>query len=480
MSKKDTTPRGKVVSAFKGLIRSCKLEPSKRDRLSKDPNYLQFMGVPLFYKGEEAFEHFVRKWNCDNFLDLVDRLYPGQVDKSVVYRHLENAITEWIKQGHNPDDQPQLEQAATSFLDKIEHELRDFVVYIPIDGLEGDYPQGLILGKCQLCHNSQHSELVKLLQVHREVLKKPDDYLSSVEQSSAFFQVRLSGHSRRADQEAKKEVQLAFDILRLFLGSYYFDVYCQPAVPRRIGLVGTLPEGEHSPIFRVRDNTPIEEQFPGSSVQFSHYEPFKLDGNIIEAMNNIGLARINRLVCESAMDNRRNVGPRLLRSVNWFAKATAADSIADSFMMYAISVESLLSEGNTSKETYAKRMAALVTREDEDGSYPLCGNPISAGFCKKLEGKSQSQRSSIVEERVTELFRLRNDVAHGRVLNHEIDPLDLLDFETLVRLSILSFVNSGWDTLEKFKGWMKERSSLWDKHMEVSEEEIGVVEAGNR
>jgi len=457
MGKKDTTLRGKVISAFKGFMRSYELEPLRGGQLKKNQNYLRLIGGPLFYKGKEAFELFYHRQAYDRLLHLVDRLYSGQVDGRVVHRHLKQTVTEWIEQGHSPDDQLQLEQTAASFLDKVERELSNYVLYVPIEGLEGSYPQGLKLGRCQLYRNSQHSELVKLLQAHRRRIRESDEYLSSIEQVPAFFQVSVSGHSGRADQEAKKEARLALNILRLFLGSYYFDVYQRPSVPRRIDLVGTLPTGEHSLVFRVQDNRPIEEQFPGSSVQIKHYEPFKLSSGVIKAMNDSGLARINRLVCKIATGNKGSIGPRLLRSINWFAKATTTDSIADSFLMYAISLESLLSEGNTPKETYARRMAALVTREDEDGSYPLSGHRISAAFHERLEGKSQSELFSVVETRVVELFGLRNDVAHGRVLDYEIDPLDLLDFETLVRCSILSFVGGGWDSLEQFKGWVRER-----------------------
>jgi hypothetical protein len=179
----------------------------------------------------------------------------------------------------------------------------------------------------------------------------------------------------------------------------------------------------------------------------------------MEELNNAILSRINYLLCSLEPGKRTDTAGRLLRAINWFGKASTTSSVAESFLLYAVAAESLLSEGHTPKETYAKRIAALITRHDIEVIYPW-GGYLSSGFRKKLDdASSKNDRVTIINDRVIELFTYRNDVAHGMVLEDEIDPINLLDLETLARNSILSFVDGGWDTLGQFKTWMNQNAS---------------------
>ncbi len=77
---------------------------------------------------------------------------------------LDTFRTDWVVKGRDPDNNLQMEEAATRFLDEVERDINDLLVFIPIDGLKGSYPDGLQLGRCQLYHNSTHSEFRRLLQ----------------------------------------------------------------------------------------------------------------------------------------------------------------------------------------------------------------------------------------------------------------------------------------------------------------------------
>jgi hypothetical protein len=65
-----------------------------------------------------------------------------------------------------------------------------------------------------------------------------------------------------------------------------------------------------------------------------------------------------------------------------------------------------------------------------------------------------------VREHVIQLFGYRNKIAHGQILDQDIDPLNLLDFETLVRNSILSFLIADWKKFRDFKQWLDESIHL--------------------
>jgi len=452
--------RDKVVAAFKGFIRTYKLLPVKERDLIEESEYV---GTFQLFRSETEWSRlFYKKRSYRRLIDLVDRLFHGQTDSKFVSRCLEQVATEWIEQGYSTDDQARLEQSAADFLEKVEQGIKDRVLHVPVEGLKFGSRQDLQLAKCQLCHNHPDSELMKAVRQDRKRFSREseefDEHYSSVEQAPAFFRVSVPGHSGRATQRSTEEVDLALNVLRFFLGSFYFDIYRQPSTPRRMGIVGTLPTiGPHSNVFFAQADVPIEEQFPGMSVQYKHLKLFELDYRKIENLNNNSiLIRINQLLSSLETGSGTDVARRLLRTVNWFGKASTASSIAESFLMYAISVEALLSEGQTRKETYAKQIATLVIRHDSKGLYPF-GGYLSSKFNGRLSKAScKKDRFTIVNDRVVELFSYRNDVAHGRVLENEIEPVNLLDLETLVRNSILSFVDGGWDTLEQFKVWLNQ------------------------
>ncbi len=451
---KGNTSREKVVAAFKGFIRTYKLLPPKERKLIQDSEYSP--SFKFFCSEAEMLELFYKVEAYDRVIDLADRLYYGQTDRQFVSKCLKQTTTEWIEQGHNIDDQPQLEQAAASFLDKVEREITDRIVYIPIEGIEVNSSRNLQLARCQLCRNFSDSELMMLVRQSKEKFPETlDEFLSSFEQAPAFFKVSVSGHSKRVIEEGEKEVELALNVLRLFLGSFYSDVYRQSSGPRCMGLIGTLHTGEHSHVLYVYADVPIEEQFPGSSVKIRHHThmPFTLDNRTVEGLKELGLARINQHL--HSVDNGGDVARRLLRAIEWFGKATTASSVVECFLMLAISVEALLSDGRTPKETYAKRIAALVTRHGREGLYPYDGYYVSSEFGEELKNAScQSERFNVVRNKVEKLFEYRNDIAHGSKLEGEIDALHSLDLETLVRNSILSFVDGGWNTLGEFKNWV--------------------------
>jgi len=443
-----------VVAAFKGFMRTYKLLPLKERKSIEDSGY-RYSGR-FFCSETETLGLFYREEAYDRVIDLVDRLHPGQTDRAFVSQCLGQIATEWIEQGHTADNQL-MEQAATDFLDKVEREILDHVIYIPVEGVEANVSQSLQLAQCQLCRNFSDSELIMLVRQSKEKFpEKQDEFLSSFEQAPAFFKVSVSGHFNRAIKKGKEEAELALNVLRLFLGSFYFDVYRRSSDPKRMGLIGTLHEGEHSHVFCIHADVPIEKQFPGSSVEFRHYarNPFTLDNRAVEELKKLGLTHINQHLHLLAAGNGGEVARRLLRAIEWFGKATTTSSVVESFLMLAISAEALLSDGRTPKETYAKRMAALVTRHGREGFYPFDGR-VSSEFGKELNSATcTSERFNVVRNRVEKLFEYRNDIAHGGKLEGEIDALHSLDLETLVRNSILSFVDGGWNTLGEFKDWV--------------------------
>ena len=86
------------------------------------------------------------------------------------------------------------------------------------------------------------------------------------------------------------------------------------------------------------------------------------------------------------------------------------------------------------------------------------GQPISKQFSKRLlDGANYDERVKIVKNHAKALLKYRNNIIHGHIHFDLCDPLMQLDFEALVRNSILSFVYSEWKTINEFKTWIKSK-----------------------
>lgn len=452
--------RAPVVGAFKGFMKTHKLVPFKEGRGARDPEYRSSLGI-FFCSGEEGFEFQYRVRDYDRVLDCVERQFGDQVDRRFVSRCLMKSATEWVEQGHSLGDQSQLEGAAYSFLEEVATEILDRVVYVPVEGIKATVRSSLQLSRCELHPNTPDSELRQQVLRHKERVSWDEEFVSACEQAPVFLKVAVTGHSGQTVKRAIEEVDLALDVLRLFWSSFYFDRFVRPSAIKQMGLVGTLPSaGVYNRVLSSREGIPIDEQYPGVSESYRHHRPMELGTAEVRRMNDLGLVDISRHLCAVEGACSGDAARCLMRAIKWFGKATTPGSISESFLLFAISAEGLLSGGDRiSKEVYAERMAALVTRCGEETIFPM-GGYISAEFGKKLRAAcDRSDRFNVVRNRSIELFSERNDIVHGAKLEDDVDPWKLLDFETLVRNSILSFVNGGWNSLGEFKHWVNESLS---------------------
>ena len=439
----------KIIAAFKGFITTQRLEPVK-GRSKQDSAY--YRSLRFFQSDESSYELQYQRWKRQIILELVDRLFPGQVDRQFVHKVLMRAATAWIEHGYDKNDQVQLELAAEKFISDVERGIESRIVFIPVTGLEVNVHQPLQLGRCHLYSNSPDSELMQLVKQHRERLRaRPDELFPVFEQAPAYFRIKLSGHSQKTIERGKEEVELALNILRLYMASYYLDIYQSPQVQRRMGVSGTLFDGSHSNVMFIKDGIPIDEQYPGSNDQFRHNRSFQIRTVDLKAMKLHGIDKINQYIGSSESSLHNEVSPRMLRAISWFGKAAASSNAVDSYIMCAISIECLISEGNTPKETYAKYIASLLARKLDT---ELFGGDFSQEFGKKINALDRIGCFEIIRDRVIELFSHRNDIVHGRVLDAELDINKLLDFESLARNFIIAFAISGWNNLEEFKTWV--------------------------
>ena len=445
----------KTIAAFKGLINTYRLEPGiKEDTLG--PEY-KSSWRHFTNENNEILLLFYEDKSFSRILEFVDRLFPGQTDNKLVSRLLRDSLTDWITKGKNPQTQIELEKHGLDFIDAIKREIKPRLVFLPIEGLEFKNNSSLTLGNCTLFNNHADSNFKQILLQDRKRAKKeeepPENHWPN--RVKSYLTYEGMGTSNRATERGIEEANLALNILRLFISSYYHDENDRNIV-RRMGFSGSLRHKERMRVFHIDPTLPLEEQFPGSRESITSQRNFEIDKQFKDYIEINGLKYINSSIQSLGLNfEGDDIARRLVRTISWFAKATSAKSIADSYLMYAIAIEGLLSEDRTPQETYATQMSALIACQKEDCLiYPL-GGYLSIDFANELKSSSSlNERFSIIRKRTLDLFSYRNRIAHGAVMDHEISHSNLLDFETIARNSILAFVNNEWQTFGEFKSWV--------------------------
>lgn len=455
----------KIINAFKGFIRSYRLEKLALDNNNEDRLEPEFKYAWRHFtetETDEQLELFYEIKSCNRIVELFERAHPEQIDRELVVRYLLDCLSDWITESCNPNDQDLLEEVAKRFIAQVSNDIKKRLLFVPLEGLEIVGGINLELGNVTIHPHRENSSLSLLLSQRQKRYRRFDisgsKYFKSVK---SFITCEIVGHTNQAIQKAISETHIALNILRFFLASNYFHEQSDISVSR-MGIAGSLNMDQQLKIFYINVEMPLEEQFPGSTERRKLHSSFTLTSEQAKSMQNLGLTKINEafrsLNCESPPDLSR----RLTRAIMWFAKGTSARSIADSFLMYAIAIEGLLSENRTSQETYATQMAALVTcSKTEDLICPVGGH-ISSSFAAQLKKTTTlNDRFNLIRNRTLELFDYRNRIAHGAVLENEVEKKNLLDFETLVRNAILSFLKNNWNTLGEFKDWVN-KSTRFD------------------
>ncbi len=170
-------------------------------------------------------------------------------------------------------------------------------------------------------------------------------------------------------------------------------------------------------------------------------------------MQKYGLNKLNKLVTIPKNPSLHQLNQRIKNSIQWFGKACSGQSVGESFISLAIAIESLLSQGRTNKETKSLYIANLVGSSHDQHMSPI-PQYVSKEFLNGLsKAKNQSEKMKTIYERSNQLFEIRNKLVHGSAGIEAIDPIALIDFEALVRNSILSVVSLSWKNEKDFVNW---------------------------
>lgn len=448
-------PKQKVINALKGIITSFKLIPFGMTNV--DPSLKDGYLSTTIENVEGKSENLVFRTSLyDQLLDLAEKLYPGQLDDDLVSQFIIKSLKLWNKTKRDESNiNQQLEKFGEDFICDIENAIQPLKIFLPMEGLQIIGCENLTFGNCIFYENHANSEFMQV--VRREQQDNNLLYLEEAEMRKikSYVTYQVTAHAKRAMKRGIEEANLALSVLRLYIASYY-EHENNRKVPTRMGIYGSLHKNEPTFVFYIDSTVPINEYLPGSRMSLKPLHPFQITCRNIKVINENGLSQINHLM--GPAQEKNDIARRLRRAITWFAKATYANSKTESYLMYAMAIEGLLSEDRTSQEAYALEIASLVTCDKKDCLiYPI-GGGLSNEFFQSLEmANSLGEKFNVIREKALKLFTHRNRIAHGAVLENDLkDDIDLLDFETLVRNSILAFAKRQWSDFSSFKKWMKE------------------------
>ena len=452
----DQIDRDSISRALRAFLARYRLEPIKSGPLILEGEYHQTFR--MFTSGDELLQLQYRRQEHDHLVALLQNSYPNKLDRITVSNTILDTCQRWIENDCEISDDDAVREATDLLISAASESISSYHVLVPLQGLQIEVDKPFPLAGSVLWKNSSNSDMQLATNRLQDKVGKHEIYNVFIKAPS-YLECKTTAQHKRAIDNAVVLSEQALDVLRLYVASFYFDRFREPSTQQHIGIAGTIEPGDRINALILNPTMPYTEQIPGSSFHKIHFMDYVLTEKAAQAISMCHLSRVNTLISGAQEKDKDHIARRLLRAVSWFAKATTASSIADAFLMFCIAIEGLLSEGRTSKEIYSSWLASLICKEEGVNISPL-GGYLSSEFAANLsKASSLTSRFQIVNERCLQLFNYRNLIAHGSVMDEEVNASTLLDIETIARNGILAFVQGGWSCLNEFKNWFDQ--STW-------------------
>jgi hypothetical protein len=275
--------------------------------------------------------------------------------------------------------QPVKERAAQvfdSFLDILQKAIREFAVYVPIDGLKVDVEE-IELGAIRLT-TMDAKKLDGVLGSSKHVFAGPSNDV--LDRSVALF--RCSAEKQRAIDRAKEEANRVLDILRFSIPFLADFNYSRDVLT--FGIQGSVPSYLTCTVFFR------EQGKPGADldVNITGPVPFTLNKATLARFEKIGAFRLSATL-RKPMPDQSDFERVLLRGVHWFANAQVQRERENELLNLVTCLETFLTP--------------------RDGN-PI-GTAIAEGIALLLETDLNARKR--MKKTVQNLYRLRSGVSHG-------------------------------------------------------------------
>lgn len=373
-----------------------------------------------------------------------------KVSKKTIASALQNAVVklfedEAVKKDADPEAEAHLDdllqilpsKAVTEEVEKLlgflETRVRDFTVFIPVEGVELKTSQ-IEIGAHRLHrYGGRRDPLRSILDQARD-----DEHwkgrLEDLEQSFAnagcYVAVDEEGDAAFAQERGIEDGQDTVHVLNLYLAT------CRHRARRhmKIGLMGHPALGGRREV--VCATPPVGEvgrhdiHYQGTLPPCRRYE---IDRATARSWEGSGLDKIIEAL-RHGNANPGTIESRLRRSVIWHSKGVNGDGIDEQFVALAIALESLLvgpDEGSDPRVSWGSISQRIADR---------------VAF---LLGGDCAQRIAIARRAKT-LYRLRSEIVHqGRT----VSEANLLSMDRIVASAIQAFATCEFSSWDDFREW---------------------------
>ena len=352
--------------------------------------------------------------NHKKYTDLLSKLEKQWGDK-YSRKYIEKIVKSLINKFASDENEALKSELQEEDLKYKQYDIEQ-AVYIPVDGIRVDSSFSIEIGKVTFVRISS-KELKNLLdsmaftvetmqysdEEKMMILAERDKYMEEHFLHKVCSKMSIVAEPEKAYEITVIETNKAFEILRYSIPcfNYIFDMSKRV----EIGFLGSVSLGRKT----------------GLSISTSGFydmwrmsqEPLSLAANFQEKFNQIGLSDLSIILKKTS---RTEVEEMILRFLHWISDSYIQIELENRLLSLIISLETLFGSG-----------------------------AHATGFgCAMLLGEDLEQRRNI-KNRVAELYKHRNNVAHGsrknKVEDKDVSYLILLTMELMIRM--LKLVKSG-------------------------------------
>lgn len=394
----------------------------------------------FFYSPELREKHEVRELRR-RYSDLAREIqtYANRnVPQAMSTKGAEDLLTKLVSSVLSERSEPEFKSWVVSCLEQVETQLNrpvgDWKVFSLVDGLkvaEDSHEFGSV-EFLEFGRNHADALLEELSQAYSrdrlELLVSPTIRDSLNGRTVALVRVKAF-EAEAARANALKGLQLTVDVLNV-----YADMLYNPGLMVRVD----LPRASR---YRASEVVLTMQVAPSIQVSISHtavgaIHPLHTADLQTGQANQLGVAKISSILKKSSNSELESA---ILAAMQWAGRATADDRPEESFLLYAIALESILAK----------------MRDDFPITYRLstrCAHLLASG----LENRRR------VSNEIRRLYGMRSAIVHGG--KYEVSQSDLHSIRFLALNSIIAVLTddrfSGFTALADLDEWFQDQVLL--------------------
>jgi hypothetical protein len=350
----------------------------------------------------------------------IDSAYPNALSEGCIFKHALTTVLQ-LRGNYKQPNQSDIDAEFEAMIERIECEIEDYTVIVPIENLKLDVPELRIADVAiVLRRDPPDSRLVGFTSLFES---NSEEYRQDFEYVHSFAIVTLKAQGEKAKAIAIDKVKDILNVLRLFIGSGNIQGM---QLFREVRLIGETGVSSGRYVHLVYQDDDVVDAISEIVPRSRGVTTAVIGEEFIDLLRTNGLPYIEAVLQGKDKDDFRR---KIYRAITWFGRGICANTDDEKFVSYVVALETLLIGREGGKRArLAKRVAFL-----------LSDNP---------QEREQLQRD------IKALYDLRSAIVHGGKPAERVAEL-----ETLTRRVIHEFVLRGFGTFDEFLEWIERAQS---------------------